>query len=268
MAANNDIFSEEWCELIFERQNHDYGAFELRHNSPKRHFWALVMAIIIFVVVVLIPILIKQIIPESKEKDVSVRIMTDIKLDKPKDATFLKEIPPPPPPMRNTVKFTPPVIKPDELVQDEEQPISQKEAVETKAAISNVTYDKGTDDVAAPIATTAKTEITEEPEKPFVIVEQMPQFPGGEREMMRFIKNNLRYPSTAIEMGISGVVTVNFVVGKDGRITRIHVIRGIGGGCDEEAVRILEKMPPWSPGRQGGIAVMVTYTVPFKFVLQ
>lgn len=69
-------------------------------------------------------------------------------------------------------------------------------------------------------------------------------------------------------MGISGTVTLNFVVGKDGRITRIHIIRGIGGGCDEEAVRILEKMPPWSPGRQGGIAVLVTYTVPFKFVLQ
>ena len=267
MAANNDIFSEEWCQLIFEKKSLDYGAYELRHNSPKRHFWALVIAIVLFVLGISVPVLIRQIIPQTKDKDVSVRIMTDIKLEKPKENAFLKELPPPPP-MRNTVKFTPPVIKPDELVQDEEQPISQKEAVETKAAISNVTYDKGTDDVAAPIATTTKTDITEEPEKPFVIVEQMPQFPGGEKEMMRFIKNNLRYPSSAIEMGISGTVTVNFVVGKDGKITRIHVIRGIGGGCDEEAVRILEKMPPWSPGRQGGIAVLVTYTVPFKFVLQ
>ena len=270
MAANNDIFSEEWCQLIFEKKNLDYGAFELRHNSPKRQFWALVIAIVLFVLGVSLPILIRQIIPETKEKDVSVRMMTDIKLDKPKENNFLKELPPPPPPLlRNTVKFTPPVIKPDEMVQEEEQPISQKEAVASKSAISNVTYDKGTDDIAAPLATTTtKTEITEEAEKPFVIVEQMPQFPGGEKEMMKFIKNNLRYPSTAVEMGISGTVTVNFVVGKDGRITRIHVIRGIGGGCDEEAVRILEKMPPWSPGKQGGIAVMVTYTVPFKFILQ
>jgi len=269
MAANNDIFSEEWCQLIFEKKNLDYGAYELRQNSSKRQFWALVIAIVFFVLGVSLPVLIKQIIPETKEKDVSVRMMTDIKLDKPKENNILKELPPPPPPLlRNTVKFTPPVIKPDEMVQEEEQPISQKEAVETKSAISNVTYDKGTDDIAAPLAnTTTKTQITEE-EKPFVIVEQMPQFPGGEKEMMKFIKNNLRYPSTAIEMGISGTVTLNFVVGKDGRITRIHIIRGIGGGCDEEAVRILEKMPPWSPGRQGGIAVLVTYTVPFKFVLQ
>jgi len=268
MAANNDIFSREWVELIMASQNHDYGAYELRRNSPMRTFWALVWAILFFVLVVLFPAFLKQLIPEKKEKEVSVRVMTDIKLDKPKETTFLKELPPPPP-MRNTIKFTPPVIKPDEQVQDEELPISQKEAVETKAAISNVNYDKGTDDVAAPIATvTTKTDITEEPEKPFVIVEQMPQFPGGEKEMMKFIKNNLHYPTSAIEAGISGTVTVNFVVGKDGKITRIKVIRGIGGGCDEEAVRILEKMPAWSPGKQAGVAVMVSYTVPFRFVLQ
>ena len=268
MAANNDIFSNGWVELILGSRNHDYGAYELRKNSSQRHFWALFWAVIFFMAVVLFPAFLKQIIPESKEKEVSVRVMTDIKLDKPKEAVFLKELPPPPP-IRNTIKFTPPVIKPDEQVQDEQLPILQKEAVENKAAISNVTYEKGTDDVSAPIATAnVKTEITEEPEKPFIIVEQMPQYPGGEKEMMKFIKNNLRYPSAAIDAGISGTVTVNFEVGRDGKISRIKVIRGIGGGCDEEAVRILEKMPAWSPGKQGGMAVLVSYTVPFKFVLQ
>ncbi len=268
MAANNDIFSKEWVELILNFKNQEYGAYELRINSPQRHFWALICAVLLFIFVVSFPALLRQIIPETKEKEVSVRVMTDIKLDKPKEAISLKEIPPPPP-MRNTIKFTPPVIKPDEQVQDEELPMLQKEAVEAKAAISNVTYEKGTDDVGAPIATAAvKTEITEEPEKPFIIVEQMPQFPGGEQEMMRFIKKNLRYPTAAAENGIFGTVTVNFVVGKDGRITHIKIIRGIGGGCDEEAVRILEMMPAWSPGKQGGIAVMVSYTVPFKFILQ
>ena len=267
MAANNDIFSKEWVEVILNFKNQEYGAYELRMNSPERHFWALIWAVLLFIFVVSFPALLKQIIPESKEKEVSVRVLTDIKLDKPKEAVFLKELPPPPP-IRNTIKFTPPVIKPDEQVQDEQLPISQKEAVEAKAAISNVTYEKGTDDVTAPIATAVKSEITEEPEKPFIIVEQMPQFPGGEKEMMRFIKSNLHYPPAAIDNGIFGTVTVNFVVGKDGRITQIKIIRGIGGGCDEEAVRILEKMPPWSPGKQGGIAVLVSYTVPFKFILQ
>ena len=268
MAANNDIFSNGWIELILGSRNHEYGAYELRINSSRRHFWALLWAIIMFVLVVTFPVLLKQIIPESKDKEVAVRVISDIKLDKPKEAVFLKELPPPPP-IRNTIKFTPPVIKPDEQVQDEQLPILQKEAVEAKAAISNVTFEKGTDDVTAPIATAnVKSDITEEPDKPFVIVEQMPQYPGGEKEMMKFIKNNLRYPVAAIDAGIFGTVTVNFVLDKAGRITRIKVIRGIGGGCDEEAVRILEKMPAWSPGKQGGIAVLVSYTVPFKFILQ
>lgn len=270
MAANNDIFSDEWCELVFESsQNREYGAYELRKNSSRRHFWALTFACTFFVIAVLIPVILKQIIPEKVEKELTVRTFSDIKLEKPNEVAVIRDVPPPPP-MRNTIKFTPPVIKPDDLVQDEEVPISQKEAVEAKEAISNVTFDKGTDDVSAPVATAEnKVEtITEEPDKPFIIVEQMPQFPGGEKEMMKFIKNNLRYPVAAIENGISGTVTVNFVIGRSGRITNIKVIRGIGGGCDEEAVRILEMMPPWSPGKQGGMAVPVSYTVPFKFILQ
>ena len=264
MAANNDIFSNEWCELVFEAKNHEYGAFELRKNSSKRHVRALLIASVLFVLVVSAPSLIKQIFPKTVEKDVTVRVLSKIELDKPKE-NILKEIPPPPPPMRNTIKFTPPVIKPDEQVQEEEQPKLQKEVIETKAAISNVAFDKGTDDVAAPVAT---QKITEEVEQPFVIVEQMPQFPGGEKEMMKFIHNNLRYPSLAAENGIQGTVIVNFVVDHEGKITRIKVVRGIGGGCDEEAMRVLSKMPNWSPGRQGGKPVLVSYTVPIKYVLQ
>lgn len=267
MAANNDIFSPEWCDLVFEAKNQEYGAFELRKNSSKRHFRAFLIASIVFVLAVSAPSLIDQLLPKRVEQDLSVRTLSDIKLDKPKEDNILKEIPPPPPPLRNTIKFTPPVIKPDEQIQEEEQPVLQKEVIEAKSAISNVSFDKGTDDIAAPVAT-EKNQITEEPDQPFVIVEQMPQFPGGEKEMMKFIKNNLRYPSLAAENGISGTVIVNFVVDRDGRITRIKVVRGIGGGCDEEAVRVLGKMPVWSPGKQGGKAVLVSYTVPFKFILQ
>ena len=267
MAANNDIFSSQWCELVFESKNHEYGAYELRKNSSRRHFRAMLIAGIVFVLLVSAPILLRQIMPKEVEKDVSVRVLSEIKLDKPKEDNILKEVPPPPPPMRNTIKFTPPVIKPDEMVAEEEQPVLQKEVVEAKEAISNVTFDKGTDDVAAPVAT-QNTQITEETDVPFVVVEQMPQFPGGEKEMMKFIRNTLRYPTMAQENGISGTVIVNFVVDRDGKITRIKVIRGIGGGCDEEAIRVLNKMPLWNPGKQGGKAVLVSYTMPVKYVLQ
>ena len=265
MAANNDIFSNDWCELVFVTKNHEYGAYELRKNSSKRHLRALIIASVVFIFLVSTPILLRQILPKKVEKDVSVRTLTDIKIEKPKEDEIIKELPPPPP-MRNTIKFIPPVIKPDEMVADEEQPVLVKEVIESKQAVSNVTFDKGTDDVAAPVAT-ANKQITEETEQPFVIVEQMPQFPGGDAEMLKFIYKNLRYPTTATEMGISGKVIVNFVVDREGKITRIKIVRGIGGGCDEEAIRVLTKMPAWSPGKQGGRAVLVSFTVPFVFKL-
>jgi periplasmic protein TonB len=264
MSANN-IFSNEWCELVFEEKNHEYGAYELRKNSSKRHLRALIIASVVFVFLVSAPLLLRQIMPKTIEKNVSVRTLTDIKIDRPKEDEIIREIPPPPP-VRNTIKFIPPVIKPDELVADEEQPVLQKEVLTTKVAVSNVTFDKGTDDVAAPVATVNK-QITEETDQPLVNVEQMPQFPGGELELIKFIRNNLRYPAIATQMGISGTVLVNFVVDRDGKITRIKVVHGIGGGCDEEAVRVLSKMPSWNPGKQGGRAVLVSYTIPLKFML-
>ena len=265
MAANNDIFSNEWCDLIFEAKNQVYGAYELRKRSTNRHFRALMIASILFILAILGPGLIKSILPERKETDTSVRKLTEIKIEKPKE-DIRKEIPPPPPPVRNTIKFTPPVIKPDEQVAEEDEPKMVKEIVDEKAAVGTVNFDKGTYDIAAPIAK-KNSEITEETEAPFAVVEQMPEFPGGEKEMMKFIKANLKYPVIAQEMGVSGTVIINFVVGRDGKISRIKVMRGIGSGCDEEAVRVLEKMPSWNPGRQGGKPVLVSYTVPFKFLL-
>ena len=142
----------------------------------------------------------------------------------------------------------------------------QKEIVQQKAAIGTVDFNKGTDDVAAPIAK-QEAKIAEEEDKPFLIAEKMPQFPGGDIEMMKFIRDNLKYPGRAQEAGVQGKVVVNFVVGRDGKITNIKIVRGIGAGCDEEAVRVLEKMPPWTPGEMGGKAVPVYFTFPINFHL-
>ena len=262
MVAKSDIFSEEWCNLVFEGKNHEYGAYELRKKSSIRHFWALMIAIFFFVLASLFPEILRQILPQQIEKEVSIRTFSEIKIDKPKE-NILREIPPPPP-VRNTIKFTPPVIKPDEVVNDEELPKMQKEIVQEKAAISTTDFNKGTDDIAAPIAK-ENAKVTEEDDKPFQVVEQMPQFPGGVTEMMKFIGENLKYPGRALEAGVTGKVIVNFVVGRDGQITQIKVVRGIGSGCDEEAIRVMQKMPPWTPGKMGGKAVPVYFTFPINF---
>jgi len=269
MNSNYDIFSNEWCELVFEGKNHEYGAYSHRKNSVKRHSNALLLACIITLIAVTAPALLRQILPKRVEKEMRVRTLSEINLEKPKE-NILKEVPPPPPVLvRNTIKFTPPVIKPDEQVSEEDEPKMQKEVVAEKSAIGAVDFNKGTDDVTAPIAKIAEnSKIAEDNDPPFIIVDQMPQYPGGEQEMLKFIISNLHYPVVAQEMGVSGTVIINFVVDRDGDITNMKVIRSIGSGCDEEAMRVLDIMPRWNPGKQAGKPVRVSYSLPFKFIIQ
>jgi protein TonB len=96
----------------------------------------------------------------------------------------------------------------------------------------------------------------------------MPEFPGGQAKMMEFIAQNIKYPAMARESGIQGRVFVNFVVEPDGSVSNVKVLRGIGGGCDEEAVRVVKSMPNWTPGRQRGKAVRVSFNLPVRFTLQ
>ena len=101
----------------------------------------------------------------------------------------------------------------------------------------------------------------------FKVVEEMPQFPGGAAKMMEFIQKNIQYPMTARENDIQGRVFVTFVIEPDGSITNVTVMRGIGGGCDEEAIRIVQSMPNWKSGKQRGVAVRCSFTVPIIFKL-
>ena len=102
----------------------------------------------------------------------------------------------------------------------------------------------------------------------FQIVEEMPQFPGGEQKLMEFVAKNIKYPQIARETGIQGRVFVGFVVEPDGSISNVKLLRGIGGGCDEEAMRVIKSLPKWKPGKQRGKAVRVSYQIPVFFKLQ
>ena len=102
----------------------------------------------------------------------------------------------------------------------------------------------------------------------FKIVEEMPAFPGGEAKLMEYVSKNVKYPQIARETGVQGRVYVNFVVEPDGSVSNVSVLRGIGGGCDEEAIRVVKNMPKWKPGKQRGKAVRVSYMLPVNFKLQ
>ena len=110
----------------------------------------------------------------------------------------------------------------------------------------------------------------EEPKEPeiFVVVEEMPTFPGGDKALYEFLAKNIKYPAVAKDNGIEGKVYIKFVVNEDGSVSQVQLARGIGGGCDEEAMRVVKDMPKWKPGKQRGKNVKVWYTLPVYFKLQ
>lgn len=97
------------------------------------------------------------------------------------------------------------------------------------------------------------------------IVEEMPEFPGGTSKMMEYIQDNLQYPAEAKELNVHGRVIVQFVIERDGTISNVKVLRGLGSGCDEEAIRLITSMPKWKPGKQRGKEVRTYFTYPITF---
>lgn len=102
----------------------------------------------------------------------------------------------------------------------------------------------------------------------FSVVEEQPEFPGGEKELMTFVKNNLKYPAECAEEGVQGRVTISFVVDKDGSVVEAEAMKSPDERLTAEAIRLVESMPKWKPGRQDGEAVRVKYVLPVTFRLQ
>jgi len=144
-----------------------------------------------------------------------------------------------------------------------------EEIAVVKEGTKTIQADEGYQGAAAKSAGTAmkKAEMEEDSRSVFTIVEHMPEFPGGESERIKFLAENIVYPVQASENGIQGSVFVSFIVKKDGHVSDIRIIKGIGGGCDEEALRVIKLMPPWRPGSQRGKNVDVQYTMPVSFKL-
>lgn len=268
--VKTNIFSNEWCRVVFDKRLKDYGAYQLRMESSGRHRTAIIITIILFMAAFTVPGLIKIMIPAQVEVNVEVTALAKIDLEKAKPnlpQPIIEQAPPEK--IKSTIKFTPPVIKEDSEVKDEEMMKTQEEVNDSKLSISVADVKGNSDDAdAVDLADLdVKKQVVEE-EQPFTVVEQMPEFPGGDAARVKFLHENIYYPQIAKEGGITGTVYITFVVGKDGRLSGFKILRGIGGGCDEEAIRVLKMMPNWIPGRQGGKSVPVQFNLPIKFTLQ
>lgn len=156
--------------------------------------------------------------------------------------------PPPPPPPQTTIIE---IVEDDEEVEDDID-IDTESDEDMEIEIVEIEEEE---------------EVIAEPEI-FTIVEDMPSFPGGEAKLYEYLGKNLKYPPMAKDAGIQGIVYVTFVVKENGNIDGVRVLRGIGGGADEEAIRVVKNMPSWKPGKQRGKAVRVQYNMPIRFVLK
>ena len=273
--AKIDLTSKDWCELIFKDRNKEYGAYDMRLDTPKRHNLATLIVIVVVILVITLPMLIKFITPEKENKIVVNEVTTLAKLPEA-EIKRNEELQPmmkpttPPPPLKSTIKFTAPVIKKDEEVGEEDEIKSQDELAARGNVAISIADVKGNDEIDGQYIADFKDFVAPEVEEEevYIIVEQMPGFPGGEEALLKYISDHIEYPTMAVERGIEGRVTVRFVVNKDGYVQDVTVIRGVHELLDKEAVRVIQSLPRWNPGKQNGVAVAVYYNVPVNFTLQ
>ena len=274
-----DLISNDWTNLVFAGRNQAYGAYRLRRGTSKRNILSIIFVVVVAALAFAF-MAIKTIVDENARKVAQTQVAELSALDQPKKKAEVKqkkiEFKEPEKVVervKSSVKFTAPVIKKDEEVKPEEEMKTQDQLMSNKAAIGSFDV-KGNDDAGGEIL--KAKEVIAQPEPPkveaenkvFTIVEQMPQFPGGDAALMDYLRSNVHYPTVAAENGVQGRVVVGFVVERDGSITDVQVIRSVDPSLDREASRVVKSMPRWNPGKQNGSAVRVKYQVPVTFRLQ
>ena len=285
MAKDVDLSSKEWTDIVFEGKNKEFGAYQLRSTSDRRHNKA-VLFTIIGLIVVLVGGYFWGMYSDYKRAEYEAQLQAQLEQqlaalaeepveeEQPEENQAIEEPEPEqatPEEILNTIKDTQIAVVADTEVK--EDITSKDEVQESTAAAGSTTFDKGTDDLN--VVREHKDEIIVEEKKPepkkdeiFTAVEQMPQFPGGDAELYKWISSHIKYPTMAAENNIQGRVTVRFVVKEDGSIGRVEVLRGKDPDLDKEAQRVVKTLPKFIPGKMNGRAVQVWYTLPINFKLQ
>ncbi|MFD2512744.1 energy transducer TonB [Pontibacter locisalis] len=271
--------SATFNEVIFKNRNKIYGAYYLRRIYEKHIVIAIFVATAIFTTMLAAP-LVQNAFKTPPGKKVTA-------LEKP-DSTTVFVIPPTPPIEMEKPKTEEVAVKQKEQkvkteIYAETKVVRDDAKVETKelADVKDLTkVNFGTERIEGippsipdvKVADTPPTGIggngEESNPKVFIYAEQMPEFEGGEKAMLKYISKKIVYPSAAQRIGIEGLVVVSFIVSETGEIKEAKVLKGLGHGTDEEALRVVKGMPSWKPGKQNGRAVAVRYTLPIRFSIK
>ncbi len=251
--------------IVFENKNKAYGAFVIRNNYERNLLLALLLSALFFAGILILPSLLFTAAP----------MVTLVKSQKAKPTVLEKEkfiiikdiiVPPsgsikPPPSSGFNLNFKTTKKADVDSIMDEKAPLNPGDKTDSKdtGSSENPIHVEETHVVVPPIP---------DPNKTWVSVQQMPVFPGGEDEMFQYLRSEIHYPSVSLGNNMEGTVYVSFVVNQDGGIGDIKVLRGVDNYLNDEAIRVVRKMPKWHPGKQNGNPVRVQLNLPVKFQIR
>ena len=258
--VQNKQFTPTFDDIVFENRNKEYGAYQLRKKYNRVVLISTLIGCIALGLAVIIPY-----INASRNASHKQRSANEVIAEMANDLQNEAAPPPPPPPpppaaeQQTVVKYVAPVVVDTIKVEEQSQLMISDEQVETtvnKEAVEVVEQKQ------------EEVEPEQKEEEVFVVVEEMPEFPGGVVALRTYLAQAVKYPVIAQENGIQGKVYVNFVVNKDGSVSNAKIARGVDPSLDAEALRVVSTLPKWKPGKQRGAPVRVSYTVPINFQLQ
>ncbi|MDX9811874.1 MAG: energy transducer TonB [Bacteroidales bacterium] len=261
--ANDNFKAPAFNEIVFEQRNKEYGAYKLRKKYNRNVIIAMLISVIIFSTAVITPYLNAKAAERNQTEREERQVIVEMEnLDQPAEA--VAPPPPPPPPPSDvvaTTRYVPPVVvdsvKPEEAVQ----------LMTADMAMSTI-EDRDVNEIVVIEEVQEEVQEEEAEPEPFVVVEEMPMFPGGDVELLKFINEHTNYPEVAKENNIQGRVIVRFCVTAKGTVSQVSVLKGVDPELDAEAMRVVATLPPFRPGRQGGKPVPVWYMVPITFTLK
>jgi len=257
--AKEKKFIPKFDDIVFELRNQEYGAYRLRKKYSRNVMIGMLIGILIIGTAVITPYLNAKALENQKRREQKLVELKMENLDAPQDVA--PPPPPPPPPPAEVVaqvKYVPPVLV------DSVKPEEAKQMMTADQAQTEVKNE----DVQVQEVVQEEIKEYEAPAEVFVVVEEMPTFPGGDPELMKFIYANIVYPEIAKENNIQGRVILRFCVTFKGGVDQVQVLKPVDPALDNEAVRVIKMLPPWKPGKQGGKPVNVWYSVPVTFQLK
>jgi periplasmic protein TonB len=258
--AKENIKAPAFDEIVFAKRNKEYGAYKLRKKYKPTLILALFVGIVIIGTVIITPYLnAKASENRAKRAERTVEVTMEA-MEAPVEQ--VAPPPPPPPPPAEVIQkqaYVPPVVV------DSVKPEEEMELMTADEAVNMV---QNTDVVDIPVEVKEEVQEAEPEEVPFVVVEEMPMFPGGDNALLKYIGENTIYPEVAKENNIQGRVIVRFCVTAKGGVSQVSVLKGVDPELDKEAMRVVTTLPPFKPGKQGGKPVPVWYMVPITFTLK